>query len=221
MHRGVFIGHLAAGLALNARVRRAPLGALLAGTAWSDLLFAVFAMLGIEHAVVHDPPIFANWDLDVGYSHSLLASVIYGVTLGWLASRWWRSTAVGVAIGLAVFSHFALDVLTHRSDMPLVGFGATRDVRLGTNLAVHPRAFFAVDLAWCLLAWWWYDPRNRRLLVTLAVLMALWANNVFGFAAQPKLSANGQAVSTFVGFVVAGAALWWAARPTEAPAETT
>jgi membrane-bound metal-dependent hydrolase YbcI (DUF457 family) len=211
----VFVGHLAAGFALKARVRQAPLGPLLAGTTVLDLLFGAFSLVGLEHVVVGDPPVFANWQLDIGYSHSLLMSVVYSVALGWLAARWWRSGAIGVAVGLAVFSHFVLDVLSHRPDMPVVGLGSSTDVKLGTGLATHPLAFFVVELAWCLVAWRWYDAENRRLLWTLLVLMALWANNVFGFAPAPPLSDSAQAVLTIVGFAIAGTVLWWAARPTE------
>jgi membrane-bound metal-dependent hydrolase YbcI (DUF457 family) len=211
----VFVGHFAAGLALKSRVREAPLAPLLAGTAFLDLLFGIFGMIGLERVVAHDPPVFGNWELHIGYSHSLLASLSYSVLLGWLAARRWRGTAIGVAIGLAVFSHFVLDVASHRPDMPLIGFGATHDVALGTGLATHPLAFFIVELAWCLLAWWWYDAGNRRLLITLLVLMSIWANNVFGFSPPPALSSAGQSAFTIFGFVVAGALLWWAARPTE------
>jgi hypothetical protein len=212
----VFVGHLAAGFALKARVRRAPLGPLLAGTTVLDLLFGVFGIVGLERAVVGTPPVFANWNLDIGYSHSLLMSVLYSVALGWVAARWWRSAAVGVAIGLAVFSHFVLDVVSHRPDMPLVGLGTTHDVKLGTGLAAYPLPFFAVELVWCVVAWRWYDATNRRLLGALLVLMALWANNVFGFLPAPPLSPRGQSVLTVLGFAIAGAVLWWAARPTEA-----
>ncbi|MBI3768182.1 MAG: hypothetical protein HY271_06745 [Deltaproteobacteria bacterium] len=211
----MFVGHLAAGFALKARVREAPLGPLLAGTAFLDFLFGVFVMIGLERVVVHDPPVFRNWELHIGYSHSLLVSVLYSVALGWLAGRVWRSTSVGVALGLAVFSHFVLDVVSHRADMPLVGLGMNHDVLLGTGLATHPLAFFLVELGWCLLAWRWYDGGNHRLLLMFLVLMAIWANNVFGFVPQPALSSSGQAAFTIFGFVIAGALLWWAARPTE------
>jgi membrane-bound metal-dependent hydrolase YbcI (DUF457 family) len=217
----VFVGHLAAGFALKARVREAPLGPLLAGTAFLDLLFGVFGMIGLERVVVHDPPVFGNWELHIGYSHSLLVSVVYSVALGWLAGRVWRSTRVGVAIGLAVFSHFVLDVVSHRADMPLIGLGVEHDVMLGTGLATHPLAFVLVELGWCLLAWRWYDGGNRRLLLMFLVLMAIWANNIFGFAPPPALSPGGQAAFTIFGFTVAGALLWWAAQPTETHASQT
>jgi membrane-bound metal-dependent hydrolase YbcI (DUF457 family) len=186
------------------------------GTAFLDLLFGVFGILGLERVVVGNPPVFANWELHIGYSHSLLVSVFYSVALGWLAARWWRSPSVGVAIGLAVFSHFVLDVVSHRADMPLIGLGVEHDVKIGTGLATHPLAFFLVELAWCLLAWRWYDGANRRLLIMFLVLMAIWSNSVFGFAPPPVFSPAGQAAFTMFGFTVAAVLLWWAARSTEA-----
>lgn len=212
----MFVGHLAAGFALKARVREAPLGPLLAGTAFLDLLFGVFGMAGLERVVVHEPPVFANWELHIGYSHSLLVSVLYSVALGWAAARWWGSARVGAAVGVAVFSHFVLDVVSHRPDMPLIGLGAMHDVRIGTGLATHPLAFFLVELGWCLAAWRWYDGANRRLLVAFLFLMVVWANSVFGFSPPPALSPVGQSAFTIFGFAVAGALLWWAARATEA-----
>jgi hypothetical protein len=212
----MFVGHLAAGFVLKSRVRAAPLGPLLAGTALCDVVFSVLGVLGIERVTVGDPPVFANWDLaEIGYSHSLVMSLLYGVVLGVLGARWSRSRAVGIALGLAVFSHFVLDVLSHRPDMPLIGLGVAHDVKLGTNLALHPLAFFVVELACCLLAWYAYDAGNRRLLATFLVLMALWANNVFGFALPPQPPPAGQCVLTLAAFTLAGAALWWAARSTE------
>jgi hypothetical protein len=211
----VFVGHLAAGFALKSRVREAPLLALLLGTAVCDLLFGVFGMLGVERAVPHGTPVFANWELHIGYSHSLLVSVLYATALGWLAARWWRSSRIGAAVGLAVFSHFVLDVASHRPDMPLIGLGASHDLEIGTNLALYPLPFFLVELGWCLLAWRWYDPRNRRLLVTLLVMMVIWSNNIFGFSQLPDLTPAAQAGLTLVGFLLFAAVLWWAAQPTE------
>ena len=211
----MFIGHLAAALAINSRVRAAPLGVLLAGTALLDLLHVPLRIAGIEPVIVGSPPVFANWDLvELGYSHSLVASAVFGTVIGYVAARWWGSRSIGTALGIAVFSHFVLDVLSHKPDVPLVGFGLARDLKLGTNLAVHPLPFFLVELGWCLVAWYVYDPANRRLLVTLAVLMAVWANNIFGFALPAKAPpAAVFGLITLASFAVAGAALWWAARP--------
>jgi membrane-bound metal-dependent hydrolase YbcI (DUF457 family) len=209
----VFVGHLAAGLMLKARVREAPLAALLAGGAFLDLVHGALVIAGVEHVVMHDPPTFANMELvQVGYSHSLTASVFYSVAAALLGARWWRSRAAGVAVGLAVFSHFVLDVLTHQADMPLLGLGVEHDVMLGTGLALHPLAFFVIEAGFCLLAWALYDAGNRRLLLTMLVLLGLWANNVFGFALPPPPPEVVQGMMVTAGFALAGAAIWWAAR---------
>lgn len=210
----MFIGHLAAGLALKARVRQVPLGALLAGTAFLDAVHGLLQMAGIERVEMRDPPVFANWDLtEIGYSHSLVASVLWSVVIGALATRWWRSPAAGWAIGLAIFSHFVLDVLSHKADMPLIGLGVANDLKLGTGLALHPLPFFLVELGWCLLAWCLYDAANRRLLLTLLALMVLWANNIFGFALPPPPPPALRGFITIVPFALAGWFVWWAARP--------
>lgn len=211
----MFIGHFAAGFALHRGVRQAPIGALLLGTALLDLLHSLYRLAGIEHVVVHEPPIFANWQLvEIGFSHSLLVSLVYAAAAAALAGWWWRSRAIAAAVAAAVFSHFVLDVLTHHPDMPVVGLGAATDLKLGTNLADHPLPFFLVELGWCLAAWALYDAGNRRLLVTLLVLMALWANNVFGFSLPPIPPDTAlHALIPLLGFGLAGAALVWAARP--------
>ena len=90
----MFVGHSAAAFALASRSRAAPLWALLAGTAFLDVLFGVFGALGLERAVVHEPPIFANLELiDLGYSHSLLASLLWSALAFAVGRTAWRSTA--------------------------------------------------------------------------------------------------------------------------------
>jgi hypothetical protein len=215
----VFIGHFAAGFALHRRVRQAPLGVVLLGTALLDLLHGVYRLAGVEHVVVHEPAIFANWELvEIGFSHSLLVSLLYAATAAALAGRWWGSRAIGAAVGAAVFSHYVLDVLTHHADMPVVGLGAAADLKVGTDLAAHPLPFFLVELGWCLAAWALYDTGNRRLLATLLVLLAVWANNVFGFSLPPIPPESAlHAALPLIGFGVAGTALLWAARPVPLP----
>jgi hypothetical protein len=175
----MFVGHLAAGLVLKARVREAPLSWLLVASVMPDLLCGVLVLLGVESVVVHGSLMFSHFEAAIGYSHSLLASTGYALLAGCAGAAYWRSARIGVALAFAVLSHFVLDVVSHRPDIPLRGFGTHGDVLLGTGLAVHPLAFFVVELLWCLGALYVFDPRNRRLLVTIVVLMAAWACSIF------------------------------------------
>jgi hypothetical protein len=209
----MYLGHLAAGLVLKSRVREAPLAWLLFATVLSDLVCGVLLALGIERSVVHGPMVFANMESHIEYSHSLLASLGCALLVAAWARVHWRSLRVGVALGLAVLSHYVLDALSHRPDMPVLGFGAAHDITLGTNLALHPLAFFLVELGFCLLAWRLYDGGNRRLLFTILVLMALYTNTVFGFAPPPPPSASLMGGAMIWLFGVSAAIMAWAAKP--------
>lgn len=207
----MYLGHLAAGLALKARVREAPLSWLLAATVVSDLLCGALFITGAEQVVVHgECTKFANAHATMPYSHSLTGTLVLAaiaVMLGLRASR-----RVGFALGLAVLSHYVLDVLSHHPDMPLLGFGATPDHLLGTELAAFPVAHYLIELAWCVTAWALLDRTNRKLLWTILVLMALYANTLFAFWCVPVQSAAATGVSMLVMFSVTPLVLLWASR---------
>ena len=212
----MFVGHLAAGLVLKARVREAPLSWLLWATVAPDLLCGVLVILGVEQVVVEGTLVFGHLRSDIGYSHALSASIACALIAGAVAARASRSRRVGAALGLALLSHFVLDALTHRHDMPLLGFDASHDLRLGTNLALHPWGMFALELLGCLYAWWVFDRKNRRLLGTLATLLVLYTNSLFGFWALPTPSVATLGGAMFASFVVATLVVLWAGRASAA-----
>jgi hypothetical protein len=147
VHRGVsvFIGHYALGLASKPLAPQISLGTLFLACQWADLLWPTLVMAGVESFTIQ-PGITAVTPLNFEYypySHSLLALFVWGVLLGLVyhVARGgpWRSA---VLLGALVVSHWALDVIVHRSDMPLapgigprLGFGMWRSVPL--TLAVE------------------------------------------------------------------------------------
>lgn len=208
----MYLGHLAAGLVLKARVREAPLAWLFAATIVSDLLCGLLLMLGAERAIVHGTLTFSHTEADVRYSHSLLGTLLLALPAGVLATRYFGSRRIGSAVALGVVSHYILDVLSHLSDMPVIGFGVQPDLILGTHLAAYPLAHFLVELAWCLAAWALLDRGDRRLLWTILVLMLFYANTLLGLVPPPAQSSAVIGASMLVLFSVTPALLLWAAR---------
>lgn len=148
----MFIGHFGAGLAAKKVAPRASLASLIAGSLLLDLVWPIFLLLGWESVRI-DPGNTVVTPLDfVSYpiSHSLVA------TLGWSAvagSAYWILTRYGsgaLAIGAAVTSHWVLDWLVHRPDLPLypggpkLGFGLWNSIP--ATLAAE--AFFFVGGIW-------------------------------------------------------------------------
>jgi FtsH-binding integral membrane protein len=117
----MFIGHYALGLAAKRAAPRTSLGTLFIAPTLADLLWPVFLLLGWEHShVVPGPnPLLTLWLDDIPYSHSLFTLIIWGALFGYLYWRRRGDKRAAVVIGLLVVSHWVLDVVTHRPDMPI------------------------------------------------------------------------------------------------------
>ncbi len=143
----MFIGHFA--LAFGAK-RIAPmmsLGTLFLACQFADLLWPTLLVLGWE-VVEIDPGNTLVTPLNFvsyPYSHSFVALVVWSAlfALAYRAIRGWHPAAIGTIAAL-VFSHYVLDVITHRPDLPITLTGSRR---LGLGLWNYPGATLAVESA--------------------------------------------------------------------------
>jgi len=132
----MFIGHFGVGFALKRMAPRVSLGLLIAATVWADILWTTFLLLGWEHArvLVGD----TRWTplelYDYPWSHSLLFLALWGTALALVyrsfRADWWGAAAVWIG----VVSHWVLDWLTHRPDMPLYPTSAKYGVGLWNSI---------------------------------------------------------------------------------------
>jgi FtsH-binding integral membrane protein len=117
----MFIGHFGIGFGSKAAARRVSLGTLFLAAQFLDLIWPTFLLLGIERVEIK-PGITKATPLDfVSYpiSHSLFVVCIWGLLFGvayWLLRKDARSALV---LGICVVSHWILDLIVHRPDLPL------------------------------------------------------------------------------------------------------
>lgn len=117
----MFVGHLAVALAAPRVEPRVPLAAAVAATFGLDLMWPLLLLLGLETVRVHaGDTAFTHLAFDAyPWSHSLLTVAGWSALtalIGRVASRSWR---VGAVLGGLVMSHWVLDWITHRPDLPL------------------------------------------------------------------------------------------------------
>lgn len=146
----MFIGHYALGLAAKRYAPRTSLGTLFIAPTLADLLWPFFLLLGWEHShVVSGPnPFLTLWLDDIRYSHSLLTLAAWGALYGYLYWRRRRDKRAAIVIGVLVVSHWFLDFVTHRPDMPLYPGSAT----IGLALWSSPTATIIVEFLMLLVA---------------------------------------------------------------------
>jgi hypothetical protein len=146
----MFLGHYGIAFAAKRVASTTSLGTLILAAQWLDELWPIFLLLGVERVKIVPGLMPAN-PLDFAYypySHSLLASIVWGLLLGGVYYAARRNRRAAIVVGLLVVSHWVLDVPMHRADLPLwpgasprIGLGAWRSVPL--TIAIE-----LVVLAW-------------------------------------------------------------------------
>jgi hypothetical protein len=125
----MFIGHFALGFGAKKVAPGVSLGALFLAAQLADLIWPTLVLLGIESVTVA-PGITRVAPLDFvsyPYSHSLVALVVWALAFAGLY-RLARKAPAGALMTIAalVVSHWVLDVISHRPDMPLTLSSANR-----------------------------------------------------------------------------------------------
>jgi membrane-bound metal-dependent hydrolase YbcI (DUF457 family) len=140
----VFVGHFAVAFAAKRAVPTVSLGTWFIACELVDLLWPVFLLLGIETVRIV-PGITAFTPLDFEHypwTHSLLMCAVWAIALA--ALYWSRNRVAAMVLGLVVLSHWFLDLLVHRPDLPLA---PGSDVKLGFGLWNFVPGALALELA--------------------------------------------------------------------------
>lgn len=117
----MFVGHFALGFAAKKIAPKTSLGTLLLSVGFVDVLFPFFLLLGWEHVrIVPGITRVMPFDLyDMPYTHSLLMGVAWAAVFGGVYYGLRRYARGAWVVAAGVLSHWVLDFLSHRPDMPL------------------------------------------------------------------------------------------------------
>ncbi|MEP7132371.1 MAG: hypothetical protein ABI914_04355 [Acidobacteriota bacterium] len=180
----MFVGHFGAAFAAKRAAPRVLLGTLFLSFQFADLLWPVLLIVGVEHVRAAPGLMPTNpYDFyDYPISHSLTALTLWGALFG--AAHWFRrrDTRAAIVLAAGVVSHWFLDALMHRPDVPVfprgpyVGLGLWRSVFL--TVAIEG-SLYAAGIAMYLSS---TRPKDRTgtwsLWALVAFLGAGWASSV-------------------------------------------
>lgn len=209
----MFIGHFAVGFGAKRAAPRTSVTVLLASALFLDILWPVFLWLGIERVrIAPGNTAFTPLDFEhYPWSHSLVMAIVWSLVLAALYRARTRYAVGAVWVGICVFSHWVLDWVTHRADLPLLPVGGPR-VGLGlwnsvAGTAIIEIAMFAVGLTLYLRTtrakgWAGHVPLWSLVLV----LMYAYIGNVEG--SPPPSVAALRMVSTIMIVVLLAWFLW-------------
>jgi len=206
----MFVGHYGVSFASKKVEPSIPLWVLFLAVQFLDVLWSTFVLLGIEKVRIV-PGITATNPLDLyymPYTHGLVTALLWSIVGGLLYRMIARPSRplASVIVGLAVFSHWVLDLIVHRPDLPLYDNTA----KVGFGLWNAPVIAFALEAALFFGGVWLYlRGRLARSVGTLGFGIAMFGVQAYVFFGPPPVSDRAIAWTALVSYVAFAVVIWW------------
>ena len=182
----MFVGHYGVAFAVKTERNKIPLWVLFVAVQLLDFLWAPFVLLGVEK-VRFVPGITATNALDLyymPYTHSLIGALFWSAVAFAIYKVGWRniaSNSAALLVGFAVFSHWLLDLIVHRPDLPIYD----DTLKVGFGLWNYRGIEFALEIGILLVSAVVYLKRNGAIarkigiIIFTAVLVLIQTSNTF------------------------------------------
>ena len=221
----MFVGHYGPSFAIKSIQTPIRLWVLFIAVQFLDVGWSVLVFLGVEKVRIV-PGITASNPFDLYYmpfTHSLVAAFVWAAA-GILLARfllgirnWWAAFWVGAAI----FSHWILDFLVHRPDLPLYDDTA----KVGLGIWNYPAIALSLEALLLFVGMFMY-LKGTRPLSSVGRLgppifgMLMLAIQAYIFFGPPPASPVAAAATALVSYVVFAAVAHWLDRKREVAAVT-
>ncbi len=155
-------GHFGFAAGVKAAEPQIPLWALMLATVWLDIVFVPLFLTGIEtvQPVAGTLGSYGANIIHADYTHSLVGAAALSVVFGTACGARWKLRS-GVVLGLVSFSHWLLDLVVHRTDMPLLPGDIGHFSKFGFGLWRVPQATIGIE-AFPVVAGAWFYWRAAR-----------------------------------------------------------
>lgn len=184
----MFVGHYAVSLALKKVEKKVSLGLLFLAVQFVDIVFFPLVLLGIERVnIVENFTQSTHFELEfMPYTHSLLATFIWaGFIYGLYRIIPPRIRSVAFVMGIAVLSHWFLDLIVHTPDLPLWHDESTK---LGFGLWNNDIATYLLEAILLVTGLWIYLSSTSAttkigkygMVIFVCILLSINAFNIFG-----------------------------------------
>jgi len=218
-------GHVGAALAIGRLERRINVGIFVLAALLLDVALWLFVLLGWESMVI--PPTFSAThqpEFVFPFSHGLTASIAWSAGAGFVALA--ASTRLGVStvraamlVSAAVFSHWLLDALVHRPELPVAGAGsATVGLALWQDMPLALAIEALILLAGLVLFLPGAALMRARKTFFAALCLVVLAFTLAGMTVAPvPPSTTAMASSSLVTIAIVCALAYWLARQPHKP----
>src|SRR6185369_4243755 len=199
----MFVGHYGVSFTAKKLEPSVPLWVLFLAVQLLGVAWAFFVLLGIEKVHIV-PGITASNPFDLyymPYTHCLVAALLWsgGAFLVYRVLKGSDGTFAALVVGAAVFSHWVLDLIVHRPDLPLYGNNA----KVGLGLWNLPVAAFALETAVLFGGMWMYFRTGvERRAATVVFGLIMIVVEAYVFFGPPPASDKALALTSIIAYLV-------------------
>jgi len=208
----MFIGHFAVGLASKKVSKSLSLPIVFIAVQFLDFLWPILVLMGIESVKIEEgitkliPFDFTYYP----YSHSLLMTIVWSLLFGFIYFMFTKNRQNSLILGVLVFSHWVLDLIVHRPDLPLSPFS---DYKVGLGMWNYPFLEIVIEYGMFLAGAYFYytaaKPKKRNSFWALIIVLLVFQTlNLVG-PLPPSIDAIAWGTNMMWLFVIWA---WWIER---------
>jgi hypothetical protein len=218
----MFVGHYAVGFLGKKLAPKASLATFVFAAMAADILWCAFLLAGIEQVAFTSGKGAGQYfeAINISFSHGLLMDLLWAALLAagtYLLTRYARGAVI---VFLAVLSHWLLDVVSHRPDMPI---GLNSGPKLGFGLWTSVPATLLVEGGFWIIALVVYATSHK--FSSRAKLWGFWAGSLLltlswygNITGPPPTNGRSAATSSLIFFSLSILWAYWIDKPKVGPA---
>lgn len=137
------LGHFGVAAAAKPSAPEVPIWAMMAASQAMDIAFVPLLLLGVESIT---PGSYGQSVITAYYTHSVVGALIIAALMFWIGKAVWKTQRAAWTLGLLSASHWLLDLIVHRQDMPILPGNVGGLPLLGLGLWNYPWVALALEI---------------------------------------------------------------------------
>jgi hypothetical protein len=186
----MFLGHFALAAASKPAAPEVPVWAMMVAAQAMDVAFIPMVALGLESITMEG---YGQSEINAYYTHSIVGTVVIAALVFIIGKAVWKTQRAAWTLALLSASHWVLDLVVHRQDMPILPGNIGDLPLLGLGLWNYPWISLAIEIVMAVIGlviyfrWasqkspsdprWYWGPAITAILFVVIVLTDLPATS--------------------------------------------
>lgn len=207
----MFLGHYAVAFGAKKIDPKISLGTLFLSANFLDLIYPFFVLIGVENIQVNKDFVgLMPYEFYYPYSHSLIMAIVWGILVGVVFCIPSQKIKKMSLLFFLVISHWVLDFISHRPDIPVFLNGPHYGLFLWRNLILTitvEMSLFLLGLSLYVKTKGWKGLQKKWTFVLLVgLLLVIYAGSIFG---PPPPNTTAFAISGLLQWLFVGWGYWF------------